>query len=173
MPVGAVPNGRKVKLVAQICETNHFIFPEGMRPISPVYEPSTTPSLSSFWKEVKISMNRSTEGNHALLRLMTASRVPRWDSKLTPLYEFKPLSGMFEHHSQTGVIFLSQLDCYLAIGIGRGTSKNHHSGITTCMYMCSKCFSRKLSETSHEFSCEFLKVTGTCLWYVTNLLAPI
>jgi len=139
IPVGEVRNGQKVKVVAQICEKNHFIFPEGMRPISPVYELSTTP-LSSFRKEVKISMDHFTEGNHASLRFMTASRVPRWDSKLTPLYEFKPLSGMFEHHSQTGVIFLSQLDCYLAIGIGKGTSK-YHCGIATCMYMCSKCFS--------------------------------
>jgi len=144
IPVGAVPNGQKVKVVAQICETDHFIFPEGMTPISPVYELSTTPSLSSLRKEVKISMNHSTEGNHALLRFMNASRVPRRDSKLTPLYKFKPLYGLFEHHSRTGVIFLSQLDCYLAIGIDKGTSSNHHSGIATCMYMCSKCFSCEL-----------------------------
>jgi len=145
--------------VAQICETNHFIFPEGMRPVSPVYELSTTPLLSRFQKEAKISMNHSTEGNRTSLHFMTASRVPRWDSKLTPLYEFKPLSGVFGHHSRTGVIFLSQLDCYLAVGIDKGKSKNHHSGIATCMYMCSKCFSCKLSETSPEYSkrCEFLK----------------
>lgn len=144
IPVGEVPNGQKVKVVAQICETDHFIFPEGMRPISPVYELSTTPLLSSFQKKVKISMNHSTEGNHASLHFMNASRVPRWDNKLTPLYEFKPLSGVFEHHSQTGVLLLSQLDCYLAIGIDKGISSNHHSGIATCMYMCSKCFSCEL-----------------------------
>ena len=123
MPVGAVPSGQKIEVAAQICETDHFIFPEDMRPISPVYELSTTPSLSSFRNEVKISMDHSTEGNHASLCFMNASRVPRWDSKLTPLYEFKPLSGVFKPHSQTGVIFLSQLDCYLAVGIGKEASK--------------------------------------------------
>ena len=133
VPVSAVPSGQKIEVVAQICGTEHFHFPEGTRPISPVYELSTKPSLPSFWKEVKISVDHSAS-DHALLCFMTASRVPRWDSKLTPIYEFHSLTPFNEFdskiHSQTGVIFLSQLDCYLAIVIGEETSKN------CIVYMC-------------------------------------
>ena len=146
--------------MAQICKTDNFIFPEGVRPISPVYELSATPSLPSFQKEVKISIDHSAEGDHALLRFMTASRVPRWDSKLTPLYEFKPLSGMFEPHSQTGVIFLSQLDCYLTIV--KGTSK-HYKLLHVCT--CAVNVFRDhydISGTSPEF-------TKCCIYIVYSL----
>lgn len=136
VPVSAVPSGQKIEIVAKICETDHFIFPEGTRPISPVYELSTTPSLPSFQKEVKISMDHSAS-DHALLCFVNASRVPRWNGKLIPMYEFHNSTPFNEFdskiHSQTGVIFLSQLDCYLAVVVGEETSKKYFIYIHTAV----------------------------------------
>lgn len=117
----AVPNieageATSLKLCACKPESISFTLPDNMELVSSVYEVSSTEILKSSTKiSVFHSFPLATE-SACHMTFVCSSRVPQWKEDLSPSYTFRAApGGAFEAGTQTGVLDLKELNCFLAI----------------------------------------------------------